>query len=48
MEGLFLLYKRVGGIDVHRMLQVATALVENEGGTITKHQKESGGFKWDM
>ena len=48
MEGLSPLHKRVGGIDVHRMLHVVTALVENDDGTITKYQREFGGFKRDM
>ena len=48
MEGLSPLHERVGVIDVHRMLHVVTALVENDDGTITKHQKEFGGFKRDM
>lgn len=48
MEGLSPLHRRVAGIDVHRMLHVATALIENDDGTIVKHQKEFGGFKRDM
>ncbi|RIZ70737.1 MAG: hypothetical protein D0528_00840, partial [Methylococcales bacterium] len=36
------------GIDVHRMLHVITVLVENEDGTLTKHQQSFGGFKRDM
>ena len=37
MEGLTPLYRRVGGIDVHRMLHVVTALIEEGDGTISKH-----------
>ena len=48
MEGLSPLHRRVAGIDVHRMLHVATALIENDDATIVKHQKEFGGFKRDM
>lgn len=48
MEGLSPLNPRVAGIDVHRMLHVVTVLIENEDGTITKHQNSFGGFKRDM
>ena len=48
MEGLNPLHKVVAGIDVHRMLHVITVLVENEDGTIAKHQQSFGGFKRDM
>jgi len=51
MEGLSPLHRRVtgvAGIDVHRMLHVGTALVENDDETIDKHQREFGGFKRDM
>jgi len=48
MEGLSPLHKVVAGIDVHRMLHVITVLVENEDGTIAKHQQSFGGFKRDM
>jgi transposase len=48
MEGLTPLHRRVAGIDVHRMLHVVTVLIEETDGTITKHQKEFGGFKRDM
>ena len=34
MEGLSPLHRRVAGIDVHRMLHVATALIENDDGTM--------------
>jgi len=48
MEGLSPLHQRVAGIDVHRMLHVITVLIENEDGTLTKHQHSFGGFKRDM
>ena len=48
MEGLSPLHRRVAGIDVHRMLHVGTALIENDDGTIDKHQRGFGGFKRDM
>lgn len=48
MEGLSPLHRRVAGIDVHRMLHVVTVLIEERDGTITKHQREFGGFKRDM
>ena len=47
MEGLSPLYRRVAGIDVHRMLQVVTALVEQADGTIVQHSREFGGFRRD-
>lgn len=48
MEGLSALHRRVAGIDVHRMLHVVTALIEEDDTPIIKHQKEFGGFKRDM
>ena len=48
MEGLSPLHRRVAGIDVHRLLNVITVLIENEDGTITKRQSSFGGFKRDM
>lgn len=47
MEGLEPLYRRVAGIDVHRMLHVVTAVVEHADGTIEQDQREFGGFKRD-
>ena len=44
MEGLSPLHKRVGGIDVHRMLHVVTTLVENDDGTITLNSCFVGGI----
>ncbi|MCP3712065.1 hypothetical protein M3I54_34815 [Paraburkholderia sp. CNPSo 3274] len=34
MEGLSPLYRRVAGIDVHKMLHVVTAVIEHPDGTI--------------
>jgi transposase len=47
MEGLEPLYRRVAGIDVHRMLHVVTAVVECADGTIEQSNREFGGFKRD-
>lgn len=47
MEGLAPLYRRVAGIDVHRMLHVVTALLEKPDGTIDTLGREYGGFKRD-
>lgn len=47
MEGLSALHRRVAGIDVHRMLHVVTALIEQPDGSIIKHSREFGGFKRD-
>ena len=47
MEGLSPLYRRVAGIDVHRMLHVVTALVEQADGTIVQHSREFGGYRRD-
>ena len=47
MEGLSPLYRRVAGVDVHRMLHVVTALVEQEDGTIKQHSQEFGGYRRD-
>jgi hypothetical protein len=33
MEGLQPIYRRVAGIDVHRMLHVVTAVIEHYSGT---------------
>lgn len=48
MEGLSPLHRRVAGIDVHRMLHVVTVLIEEDDGSISKQQREFGGFKRDM
>lgn len=47
MEGLEPLYRRVAGIDVHRMLHVVTAVVELADGSIEQSSREFGGFKRD-
>ena len=47
MEGLQPLYRRVAGIDVHRMLHVVTVLVEQADGSIERTTREFGGFRRD-
>jgi transposase len=47
MEGLQPLYRRVAGIDVHRMLHVVTAVIEQPDGSIEQLSREFGGFKRD-
>lgn len=47
MEGLSPLYRRVAGIDVHRMLHVATVVVEQADGSVEHTSREFGGFKRD-
>jgi hypothetical protein len=47
MEGLSPLYRRVAGIDVHKMLHVVTAVLEHPDGTIEQQSHEFGGFKRD-
>lgn len=47
MEGLSPLYRRVAGIDVHRMLHVVTVVVEQDDGGIEQISREFGGFKRD-
>ena len=47
MEGLSPLHRRVAGIDVHRMLHVTTALLENADGSITQQTREFGGYRRD-
>ena len=47
MEGLSPLYRRVAGIDVHKMLHVVTAVIEHSDGTIEQQSREFGGFKRD-
>lgn len=42
-----LLYRRIAGLDVHRMLYVLTVLIELDDGTLEKHQRAFGGFKRD-
>jgi len=45
--GLRALYRRVAGIDVHRMLHVVTALIEQADGSLQRHTREFGGFRRD-
>ena len=45
--GLRALYRRVAGIDVHRMLHVVTVLIEQEDGSMQRHRREFGGFRRD-
>jgi transposase len=47
MEGLSPLYRRVAGIDVHKMLHVVTLIIEAPDGTIKQQSREFGGFKRD-
>lgn len=47
MEGLSPLHRRVAGIDVHRMVHMVTALVEQPDGSIERGTREFGGFKRD-
>jgi transposase len=47
MEGLQPIYRRVAGIDVHRMLHVVTVVVEHPDGSIEQSSREFGGFKRD-
>jgi len=47
MEGLQPIYRRVAGIDVHRMLHVVTVVIEHPDGSIEQISKEFGGFKRD-
>jgi len=45
--GLRPLHRRVAGIDVHRMLHVVTALIEQSDGSMQRHTRDFGGFKRD-
>ena len=47
MNSLNSLYRRIAGLDVHRMLYVLTVLLELDDGTVEKHQRSFGGFKRD-
>lgn len=47
MEGLQPIYRRVAGIDVHRMLHVVTVVIEQADGSIEQNSREFGGFKRD-
>jgi transposase len=41
------LYRRIAGLDVHRMLYVLTVLIERDDGTVEKQQRSFGGFQRD-
>ena len=45
--GLRALYRRVAGIDVHRMLYVVTVLIELADGSMQRQTREFGGFRRD-
>jgi transposase len=47
MEPLHSLQKVTAGIDVHRMLHAVTVLIEHDDGTVTKAQRQFGGFRRD-
>lgn len=47
MEGLQPIYRRVAGVDVHRLLPVVTAVIEHPDGTIEQTSRHFGGFKRD-
>jgi transposase len=42
------IYRRVAGLDVHRMKHMATVLTEAEDGTLTKSTREFGAFRRDL
>ena len=45
--GLRALYRRVAGIDVHRMLHVVTVLLEQPDGSMQRQTRQFGGFGRD-
>ena len=45
--GLRALFRRVAGIDVHRMLLVVTVLIEQADGSMQRQMREFGGFRRD-
>lgn len=47
MNELQAMYRRVAGIDVHRMLHVVTVLLEQEDGQVDQTQREFGGYRRD-
>jgi transposase len=47
MEGLHAIYRRVAGIDVHRMLHVVTVVIEYPDGRIEQSSRQFGGFRRD-
>ena len=45
--GMRALYRRVAGIDVHRMLHGVTVVVEQDDGSIVREQRQFGGYRRD-
>ena len=45
--GMRALYRRVAGIDVHRMLHVVTVLLEQPDGSMQRQTRQFGGFRRD-
>ena len=45
--GMRALYRRVAGIDVHRMLHVVTVLLERPDGSMQRQTRRFGGFRRD-
>ena len=45
--GLRALYRRVAGMDVHRMLHVVTVLLEQPDGSMQRQTRQFGGFRRD-
>ena len=45
--GLRALYRRVAGIDVHRMLHVVTVLLAQPDGSMQRQTRQFGGFRRD-
>lgn len=45
--GLQALYRRVAGIDVHRMMHVVTVLIEQPDGAMQRETRKFGGFRRD-
>ena len=45
--GMRALYRRVAGIDVHRMLHVVTVLLEQPDGSMQRLMRQFGGFRRD-
>lgn len=47
MEGLRAMFRRVAGIDVHRMLHVVTVLIEKPDGQIEQVSRQFGAYRRD-
>ena len=45
--GMRALYRRVAGIDVHRMQHVVTVLLEQPDGSMQRQTRQYGGFRCD-